>query len=121
MAKIMVGDSHRIVAVEALTPDSQLSTNSYVVLTGSEIDVRPWKSLSYTILVATNDITWEVYGANRLDYSDEVIVQAGASVAAGAGSSYAVAQAPYSYYRVKIKSTAGGSHGTAGLYGIAKG
>ncbi|MHB1334515.1 MAG: hypothetical protein ACYCXQ_00975 [Candidatus Humimicrobiaceae bacterium] len=121
MAKIMVGDSHRNVAVEELTPIGQLSTNNYAVLTGSEIDMRPWRSLSYTVLVITNDVTWEIYGANMSDYSDEVIVQAGASVVAGAGSSYAVAQAPYSYYRVKIKSTVGGSHGTATLKGLAKG
>jgi 20S proteasome alpha/beta subunit len=103
---------------EQVAPAALLSTNSYVAL--APIDTGPWKSLAYTIAVITNAVTWEVYGTNASDYSDEQIVQAGASVGAGATGTYAVAQAVYRYYRVKIKSTVGGAHGTATVRGIAK-
>jgi len=65
-------------------------------------------------------VTWTVFGANTADYSDEVVVNAAANVAANAVSSYVVAQAPYAYYRVKIRSTVAGAHGTATVAGLAK-
>ena len=64
--------------VDIVAPVGQLSTNAYVVLTGSGMDLRAWRSLAYTLAVITNDVTWEVYGANASDYSDEQAVQAGA-------------------------------------------
>ncbi|MHB8077435.1 hypothetical protein [Desulfosporosinus fructosivorans] len=66
-------------------------------------------------------MTWTVFGANQADYSDEVVVQAAASVNAGANASYAVERAPYAYYRVKIRSTVADTPGGANLAGIAKG
>jgi hypothetical protein len=99
-------------------PDPQVSTASYVVLAGSEMDVRAFLSLALTILIATQSTYWKVFGANASDFSDEVEVKAEASVAAGAADSYAVSIAPFSYYRVKIKDNAG--HGTATFRGIAK-
>lgn len=103
---------------ETVAPTPLLSTNSLVAL--AAIDVGPWLSLAYTIAVATNSIDWTVFGANAADYSDEQVVQAEAAVAAAATGTYAVAQAPYRYYRVKIKSTVAGTHGTATVVGIAK-
>ncbi|MFZ3172071.1 MAG: hypothetical protein WA118_08835 [Carboxydocellales bacterium] len=117
----MINNQHRQVAVDIITPVAQASVNAETLLAGSEIDMRMWRSLAYTLKVATNDVTWVVYGANSADYSDEVVVQSAANVVAGAAGTYAVAQAPYAYYRVKIYSTVGGSHGTGTLIGIAKG
>ncbi len=91
-----------------------------MVLAGAETDARVWFSLCYTIKVITNPVTCSVWGANAADYSDEVAVLSPVSVAASAASSYAVAPAPYSYYRVKIIDTSGGSHGVATVRGIAK-
>lgn len=113
--------NHSGVGVNIITPTAQASTASTAVVDGSEFDARAWRSLAYTIKVATQDVTWSVFGANASDYSDEVAVLSPASVAAGAGSSYAVAQAPYAYYRVKIIDTVGGVHGTATVRGILKG
>lgn len=117
----IVGSIHRNVAVDIVTPAAQLSANADAVVVGSEIDARAWESLAYTIKVATNAITWTVFGANTADYSDETVVQAAASVDVGASGSYAMAQAPYAYYRVKIRSTVADVHGTATVVGIAKG
>jgi hypothetical protein len=106
--------------VNAVAPAVQASVNADTLLAGSALDVRGWKSLAYTIVVAANDVDWTVYGANLADYSDEVVVQAEATVAVGAAGSYAVELAPFGYYRVKIHSHVGGAHGTATLVGIAK-
>jgi hypothetical protein len=104
----------------SVAPTPVASTASTVVVAGSEIDARAWTSVSYTIAVATHDVTWSVFAANAADYSGEVAVLSPASVVAAATSSYAVALAPFSYYRVKIIDTVGASHGTATVYGIAK-
>lgn len=104
-----------------VAPAAQASTASTVVVADSEIDARPYSSVAYTISVATNAIKWSVFAANAADYSDEVAVVSATTVAAGASTSYAVAPAPYSYYRVKIIDDSGGVHGTATVRGIAKG
>ena len=101
-----------------VAPAGLLSTNSLVAL--APIDTGPWLSLAYTIKVVTNSVDWTVFGANASDYTDEQVVKTEAAVAAGATGTYAVAQAPYRYYRVKIKATVPDSQGTATVVGIAK-
>lgn len=107
--------------VDVVAPAAQASTNSAAVLVGSAIDARGWRSLAYTVKVATNTISWWVYGANTEDFSDEVIVDGPSDVVATGADSYAVAQAPYGFYRAKIQSKVAGNHGTVTLAGIAKG
>lgn len=111
--------ANRQVQIEQVSV-AQASANADTVAAGSEIDARGWRSVAYTIQVATQSVDWTIFGANLADYSDEVAVQTEAPVAASAIASYAVAQAPYAYYRVKINSTVGGQHGTATISGIAK-
>lgn len=106
--------------IERVAPAAQASTAAYVVVAGSEIDARPWRSVAYTLKNITNTISYEVFGANLPDYSDEVIVSGPTDILAAAASSYAVAQAPYGYYRVKIIDKVAASHGTVTLVGIAK-
>ena len=103
---------------ETVAPSGLTSTNSLVEL--APIDTGPWLSLAYTISVITNDIDWTVFGANESDYSDEQIVQSEAQVNDGATGTYVKAQAPYRYYRLKIKSAVGGAHGVVTAVGIAK-
>jgi hypothetical protein len=98
----------------------QVSTNSTVVASGSELDVTQYGSLAYTIVVATNDVKWTVFAANVSDYSDEVIVNAATNVVAGTNSSYSVGAAPFRFYRVKIIDNVGGTHGTATINGVGK-
>lgn len=117
---ILLTPGQRQVEILAVAPDAQASTNDPAVLDGSEIDARAWRSVAYTVLVATNTITWWVYGANASDYSDEVIVDGPSDVTAGAADSYAIAQAPYGYYRVKIESKVDDTHGAVTCRCIAK-
>lgn len=105
---------------ETVAPAAQVSTASAVVVTGSEIDARPWTTVAYTVVVANEAIKWSVWGAHAADYSDEVAVLSPATVAAAASSSYAATPAPFSRYRVKIIDDSGGTHGTATVRGIAK-
>lgn len=106
--------------IDRVAPVAQASVNADTVLAGSELDARAWRSLAYSIKVATQTVDWTVFGANSSDYSDEVVVQAEASVLAAAAGSYSTTQAPFAYYRVKIHSNVGGVHGTATLVGVLK-
>jgi len=103
-----------------VSPDAYTTTAAYTVVTGSEMTMLAYTCLAYTILVATHDIKWKVMGANTSDYSDEVEVQAEATVTAGNASSYAVSVAPYAYYRIKVVDASGGDHGEVTVVGIAK-
>lgn len=101
---LLRGYSHTVAA-------SHNTTDAYAAVTEVSVDAAQYASVAYTIAVATNAIKWTVYGANQSDYSDEQVVQAEATVAASATGTYAVAQAPYRYYRIKIKASVGGSQG----------
>jgi hypothetical protein len=117
---VLLTAAQRQVEILAVAPDAQASTNTATAVAGSALDARPWRSVAYTIVGATQTIEWWVYGANAADFSDEVIVDGPADVAAAAVDSYAVAQAPYAYYRVKIKSKVNDVHGAALVRGLAK-
>lgn len=108
-------------ASSLVSPAAQNSTAAYAVLAGSELDTRGYNSLAYTLKDATQTITFEVFGANLSDYSDEVIVSGPTDILATGSASYAVTPAPYAYYRVKIIDKVGGTHGVVTLSGIAKG
>jgi len=123
MTVSIIANEHRQVAVDAIAPGAQTSNNSESLFVGSEIDARMWRSVAYTIVNAdgANTVQWSVYGAHANNYADEVAVQALTDVGPAAAGNYAVAQAPFSYYRAKIKSKVGGSHGACTLRGLAKG
>lgn len=86
----------------------------------ASLDARGYRSVSFTLIAATQDAKWTVYGANQSDYSDEVVVQNEATVAAGANGSYAATQAPYGFYRVKVKNSSAGQNSTVTVQGYAK-
>jgi len=110
----------RIVEVLTVAPAAQASTASEVVVTGSGMDARVWQALSYTIVNATQTITYNVYGANLSTYADEVLVSGPTDVLAAGISSYSVVPPPFGYYRVKIIDKVGGVHGTVTVNGLAK-
>lgn len=99
---------------------AQTSTASTVVVTGTDLDATQFRSVSYTIIVATHDVDWSVFGANVSDYSDEVAVLTATKVDLSTSSSYSVSQAPFRYYRVKIIDDVGGTHGSVTVNGVAK-
>lgn len=106
---------------EILGGCSQASTNSYVVVTNSALNKRGWRSASYTLSVFTNSVKWTVYGDNDTAFGTEVVVQAEATVAAGATGSFTVANASFTDYRIKIKSAVDDTAGTVSVYGIMTG
>lgn len=115
---VPVGDHNVVVGTTA--PTAQLSTAATVVVTGSDVDARGYSALAYTIIVATQDVSWSVFGANVSDFSDEKAVLTATQVVAGATGNYAVSPPPYGYYRSKIIDTAGGVHGSVTINIIAK-
>jgi len=119
MAYKNVSCGSRTVQVDELDPIEQSSVDAATVVAGSVLDSRPWKSICYTAVGKTQTVVWAVFGANTATFADEVVLQS-ADLAAGATGSYAVAQAPYAYYRVKINSKVAGVIGSPTIYGIAK-
>lgn len=95
-----------------------VQTDSYVARVS--LDCRGYRSYAVTLIASVQDVKWTVYGANASDYSDEVAVQSEATVAAGAVGSYSTTQAPFAYYRAKVKNAAAGVVGTAALQAVGK-
>lgn len=108
--------------VSSVGPISQASTNSFADVVGSAVDARPWRSVSYTLIGdATNIVKWQVLAGNAPDFSDAVIVQASASVAANAIASFTDTASAYGYYKVQIESATAGDAGTVTINGLLKG
>ena len=106
-----------------LTPTAQTTTNSYVDLSGSKIDTGDKGIGSLAIVLknthAANDINWKILGS--IDDTTYVEIVAEETVQeVSTGTAYSVATAPYRYYKVQVKTTSAGNHGTAVVHVIAK-
>lgn len=103
-------------------PANQTTTNSFVDVAGGIIDTADKSNIVYTLLNAhaANSINWQVLMS--VDGVTYVEAQADATIAAlGVGTYVASATAlAYRYFKVQVKSTVGGAHGTADLSGYAK-
>ena len=106
--------------VLAFTAPTYTSTSSTVMVPGTDFDCTIFGTLGITAKAATNAVTWSVWGANLPDYSDAVIVQTAASIAAGAVGGFTTFFAAYAYYFVKAVDTVGGTHGTLTVNVLAK-
>ncbi len=106
----------------SVSPANQATTNNYVDVAGSKIDSLAANHIVFTMLNAhaANSIDWKVLAS--LDDSTYVEVQAEASLAFGVAGSFAASatQIAYRYFKVQVKSSAGGVHGTAQARGYAK-
>lgn len=105
---------------KVLMPADQESTNTYVDVTGSEIDAYSQSLVSYTVknTDGANSIDYKVLAS--IDGITYVEVQAEASLASGATGTYATTTAAYRYYKVQIKATVVDSQGDAQVRVIAK-
>lgn len=121
MATQVVVAGNREVNIDVTAPANYTTTDAYAVVTGSSVDARGWKSLSYVLKVATNAVKWYIYGANLADFSDEVTVNTEQTTAASANGSYSEAQSLYQYYRAKAKASVGGAQGVITLTAVQKG
>lgn len=112
--------------VGVLDPTAQTSTNAEVVLAGSQLDARPWDVLTFGFRCATQNVTFYVYASDDTAFAiEQEITATGMPVVTTAidtillsRQSHVVASEvadvlSYRYYRVKIKSTAAGVHGSA--------
>lgn len=103
-----------------VTPAAQASVAAYADVAGSTLDTLMYGSVAYTLVNATQTISWKVLGANASDFSDAVEVQAEADVLAAGVASYSATVAVWRYYKVQIKDKVGGTHGTVTVRGVAK-
>lgn len=102
----------------ATGPLTQTSTNAVVVVADSDLDANLYATVSYTMIVATEDVIISVWAANAEDFSDEVRI-ALATVVAGSND-YWTDTAAFRYYRIKIVDAVDGDHGDVTINGIAK-
>jgi len=99
------------------------TTNTNTLVAGSVLNASNALSISFTVKNTgdTNSLDYEVIGGNAPDLSDGVIVQASATLAAGAVGSYGIQVAPFAYYGIKVISTSSGNHTTGSILGKSKG
>lgn len=110
-------------AAEIVTPASQATENAWAAVAGSVMDALHYASVSFTILNShgAHGLNWRVMASNDAAFAVTVEVQASALVAASASDDYAVAQAPYRYYRIDVQTAVAGDHADAVVVGLAKG
>lgn len=100
----------------------QASVNDSTLVAGSILNAGRAQSISYTISnTGAQSIDWEVRAGNQADLSDSIVAQAFEAVAADAEKGYGVANPPYMFYGIYIKSTSSGQHGEATIAGASKG
>lgn len=96
------------------------TTNSYTVV--CEMDAQSAVKVEFAGNCSLNNVTWEVFGANLSNYSDEVIISGPTTITALAASiSYVETTPLHRYYRVKALSTVSGQSGTIYVTCVALG
>ncbi len=95
------------------------TTDSYQVV--CTLEARGATDVKIAGNCALNDTTWQVFGANKSDYSDEVSVSGPTNITALAASISYTTSSPYTYYRVKAQSKTAGHSGTIYVTAIALG
>ena len=102
------------------TPDMQATTNDYTDVDGSLVDARGATSVAFVITNTddANDLDWKVLAS--IDGVTFVEVQAEETLGEEVTDSYTTIPALYAWYKIQVKSTAGGSHAEATIHAIAK-
>ena len=114
--------SHKITSVSmarvpSLNSVSGTSTNAYTTLV--TLDALKFRSLSTSVAVATNGVTWKIDKSNNgTDWFQE---KAESAVAAGSTESYENANISFRYYRIQIKSSVADTPGTLTADSLLKG
>lgn len=106
---------------DVVTPTAQASTNSEVLVTGSELDLSLFDKVSYTLENSgAQTILISVYRANLADFSDESQDGSDISIAAAAFALYTDNPAPLRFYRLKVQAAVGDAQGEITAAGVAK-
>lgn len=106
---------------DVVTPTPQASTDPVVVVAGSELDASIFQAVSYTLEnTGANSIDVGVYRGNLADFSDEAQDGSDFVIAAAGFASFAAANPPFRFYRLKVNASAGGSQGQITAVGVAR-
>lgn len=97
----------------------QLSTDTETLVAGSELDCRLYGGPAYTVSAVTNPIDVMVYGASLSDFSDEALIAA-ETVDTDTPQVISNFTNACGFYRLKVKSSDAGQHGTGTFNGMAK-
>jgi hypothetical protein len=119
---VSVGTQQGQVILVDTSASPYTTTDTLSPVPGSDVDSTLFSTIGYTVqnTGGTNTISFTVTGANRADFSDEVVVQASANVASNAAGSFSTFFAAFRYYRIKAKSTSGGNASTVQVAAVLK-
>ena len=122
MAEVLLVSEHVHKPAEQATPAAQTTTDNFVVLADSALNAAPYNQASYLFTnTGSASVGVGVYGANDVDFTLETQVQSSAVTSGAVGVWSGVGgAAQFGWYRLKIKSTASGSHGSVSGYGLAR-
>lgn len=107
------GAEKAVVVRESLVGTDTGTTTASFVDAATVVDTTGFESLAVTFknTGGANGAAWKLLAS--IDGTNYVEVVASANVAFGAiGTPYAVALAPYRYYKVQVEDQSGGSHTT---------
>lgn len=106
---------------DVVGPVSQTSTDSEVVLAGSDVDASLFGAVSYSFRETdgNNGVLVSVYRANQSDFSDEVQDGSDITVDASSNKNYVDAPSGFRFYRAKIQAQTAGSQGVIQATGFA--
>jgi hypothetical protein len=122
MAEVTLSTTTVRKPAEQVTPAATTTTDNYAVLSGSQLNAGPYNQASYIFKnTGSGSVGVGVYAANDEDYTQEIQVQSSA-VTSGVVSAWSGVggAAQFGWYRLKIKSTASGTHGSVSGYGLAR-
>lgn len=99
-----------------------VTTNTNTLDTGSILQAWNAMSVAFTVVnTGAESLDYQVVVGNTSDLSDAVVIQNTATLASGAVGSYGISIAPFSYYAIKVVSSAPDTPSEATILGRAKG
>ncbi len=103
-----------------VSPANQFTVDAFADVTGSKIDTYAKTKICFTCknVAIGNSIDWKVLASN--DDSAYIEAQASATLLPDGVGSYTNTLATYRYYKVQIKATVPGAHGTGQVRGYSK-
>lgn len=110
-----------IVAREAASATDTGTTTASFVDTATVVDTIGFESLAVTLknTGGSNGLAWKLLGS--INGTDYVEIVASANVAFGAiGTPYAIALAPYRYYKTQVEDQVSASHTTYSVSYLVK-
>jgi len=101
--------------------DAATTTSAWAAIPATQIDCRSASKIMLCVAAKTKGASYQVFGGNAADYSDEVSILGPTTVAADAWDYQTISSLAKRYYRVKVQDSVSGDHATAFVSFVAFG